>query len=127
MDHPAFSSGPSRLHIAGLPSGKPRDHTRAHIVHRGQNRKLVVVDQTREHLAAGDQLFRSVLRVALADLLDEFLVLGVAAAVGRRTMARAALDYARRQLAGWREVLEEDLFSLWREAAPAQAAAKLIA
>jgi glycosyltransferase involved in cell wall biosynthesis len=50
-----------------------------------------------------------------------------AAAVGRRAMARAALDYARRQLAGWREVLEEDLFSLWREAAARASAAELIA
>jgi glycosyltransferase involved in cell wall biosynthesis len=45
----------------------------------------------------------------------------------RAGMRRAALDYARRQLASWREVLEEDLFSLWREAAHAPAAAELIA
>lgn len=38
---------------------------------------------------------------------------------GRQTMASAALDYARRHLASWREVLDEDLFSLWREAASA--------
>jgi glycosyltransferase involved in cell wall biosynthesis len=50
-----------------------------------------------------------------------------AGAASRGSMARAALDYARRRLAGWREVLEEDLFSLWREAAPASAAAELIA
>jgi hypothetical protein len=45
----------------------------------------------------------------------------------RAYMRRAALDYARRKLAGWREVLEEDLFSLWREAAGLAAAAELIA
>jgi glycosyltransferase involved in cell wall biosynthesis len=39
----------------------------------------------------------------------------------RSGMRKAALDYARRTLAGWREVLEEDLFSLWREAADAGA------
>jgi len=43
----------------------------------------------------------------------------------RDSMRRAALDYSRRQLAGWREVLDEDLFSLWREAT--QAPAELIA
>jgi hypothetical protein len=48
-------------------------------------------------------------------------------AAARAGMRRAALDYARRQLASWREVLEEDLFSLWREAAHAPAAAELIA
>ena len=48
-------------------------------------------------------------------------------AEARAGMRRAALDYARRRLAGWREVLEEDLFSLWREAAHAPAAAELIA
>jgi glycosyltransferase involved in cell wall biosynthesis len=46
---------------------------------------------------------------------------------GRRTMTAAALDYARRQLASWREVLDEDLFSLWREAVQAPAHAELIA
>ena len=45
----------------------------------------------------------------------------------RDGMRRAALDYARRQLAGWREVLDEDLFSLWREAAQSPAPAELIA
>jgi glycosyltransferase involved in cell wall biosynthesis len=45
----------------------------------------------------------------------------------RDGMRRAALEYARRQLAGWREVLEEDLFSLWCEAAQAPAPAELIA
>jgi glycosyltransferase involved in cell wall biosynthesis len=45
----------------------------------------------------------------------------------RADMRRAALDYARRQLAGWREVLEEDLFSLWREAAHSPAAAEMVA
>jgi glycosyltransferase involved in cell wall biosynthesis len=39
----------------------------------------------------------------------------------RSGMRKAALDYARRKLAGWREVLQEDLFSLWREAADAGA------
>jgi hypothetical protein len=39
----------------------------------------------------------------------------------RSGMRKAALDYARRQLASWREVLREDLFSLWREAADAGA------
>jgi hypothetical protein len=42
-------------------------------------------------------------------------------------MRAAALDYARRELAGWAEVLEEDLFSLWREAAHGAQAAELIA
>jgi len=52
----------------------------------------------------------------------------IAEAAGARAgMRQAALDYARRQLAGWREVLEEDLFSLWREAVHAPAAAELIA
>jgi len=45
----------------------------------------------------------------------------------RDYMRRAALDYSRRQLAGWREVLDEDLFSLWREAAQESAATQLIA
>jgi glycosyltransferase involved in cell wall biosynthesis len=45
----------------------------------------------------------------------------------RQEMRLAALDYSHRQLAGWREVLDEDLFSLWREAAHASAPAKLIA
>jgi glycosyltransferase involved in cell wall biosynthesis len=40
----------------------------------------------------------------------------------RAGMRAAALDYAARQLAPWREVLDEDLFSLWREAAHAPAA-----
>jgi glycosyltransferase involved in cell wall biosynthesis len=48
-------------------------------------------------------------------------------AAARAGMRLAALDYARRRLAGWREVLEEDLFSLWREAVHAPAAAELIA
>jgi glycosyltransferase involved in cell wall biosynthesis len=42
-------------------------------------------------------------------------------------MRKAALAYARRKLAGWRTVLEEDLFSLWREAAEESAAPRLIA
>jgi glycosyltransferase involved in cell wall biosynthesis len=45
----------------------------------------------------------------------------------RDGMRCAALDYARRQLAGWGDVLKEDLFSLWREAAQAPAPAELIA
>ena len=45
----------------------------------------------------------------------------------RGGMRRAALDYSRRQLAGWRDVLDEDLFSLWREAAQTPAATELIA
>ena len=48
----------------------------------------------------------------------------------RRTLAAmrdAALDYARRELAGWAEVLEEDLFSLWRDATHGAVAAELIA
>jgi glycosyltransferase involved in cell wall biosynthesis len=51
------------------------------------------------------------------------------AACGRTlaAMRDAALDYARRELAGWAEVLEEDLFSLWREAAHSAQAAELIA
>ncbi len=39
----------------------------------------------------------------------------------RAGMRCAALDYSRRRLAGWREVLEEDLYMLWREAADASA------
>ena len=50
-----------------------------------------------------------------------------ACARSRDYMRAAALDYARRHLAGWREVLDEDLFSLWREAVSAPAAARLIA
>jgi len=50
-----------------------------------------------------------------------------ACADSRAGMRRAALDYARRRLAGWREVLEDDLFALWREASPASIAADLIA
>jgi len=42
-------------------------------------------------------------------------------------MRAAAVDYARRELAGWAEVLEDDLFSLWREAAQPAVAAELIA
>jgi glycosyltransferase involved in cell wall biosynthesis len=45
----------------------------------------------------------------------------------RAAMRAAALDYARRALAGWAQVLEEDLFSLWREAAQGAVAAELIA
>ena len=38
----------------------------------------------------------------------------------RRTMMRgAALDYAGRSLAGWGEVLAEDLYAVWREATEA--------
>jgi hypothetical protein len=50
-------------------------------------------------------------------------------ASGRKlaAMRKAALEYARRELAGWADVLEEDLFSLWREAAHREAAAELIA
>ncbi len=45
----------------------------------------------------------------------------------RAGMRAAALDYSRRCLAPWREVLDEDLFSLWREAAHAPVDAELIA
>ncbi|HEY1427583.1 MAG TPA: glycosyltransferase [Caulobacteraceae bacterium] len=45
----------------------------------------------------------------------------------RLAMRAAAVDYARRELAGWPEVLEDDLFSLWREAAQGAVAAELIA
>jgi glycosyltransferase involved in cell wall biosynthesis len=45
----------------------------------------------------------------------------------RSAMRAAALDYAGRELAGWAEVLEEDLFSLWREAADSVVRAELIA
>ena len=45
----------------------------------------------------------------------------------RFAMRAAAIDYAKRELAGWAEVLEEDLFSLWREAAQGALAAELIA
>jgi hypothetical protein len=34
-------------------------------------------------------------------------------------MRCAALDYSRRRLASWAEVLAEDLFSLWQPAAEA--------
>lgn len=52
-----------------------------------------------------------------------------AAACGktRLAMRAAAVDYARRELAGWAEVLEDDLFLLWREAAQGAIAAELIA
>ncbi len=46
---------------------------------------------------------------------------------GRAAMCRAALDYARRELASWRDVLAEDLYALWHEAAEASARAKLTA
>ena len=42
-------------------------------------------------------------------------------------MREAALDYARRELAGWAEVLEEDLFARWRDAAQGAMAEELIA
>jgi glycosyltransferase involved in cell wall biosynthesis len=42
-------------------------------------------------------------------------------------MRGAALDYAHRELAPWAQVLEEDLFALWREAEQGAAAAELIA
>ena len=45
----------------------------------------------------------------------------------RLAMRAAAVDYARRELAGWAEVLEDDLFLLWREAAQGAIAAELIA
>jgi glycosyltransferase involved in cell wall biosynthesis len=52
----------------------------------------------------------------------------VAASPSRRAMMRqAALCYAHRKLAPWRDVLDEDLFSLWREAAAEPAQAALIA
>lgn len=45
----------------------------------------------------------------------------------RAAMRMAALCYGRRKLATWREVLTDDLFSLWREAAHEAAPAELIA
>ena len=43
-------------------------------------------------------------------------------AEARSSMRSAALDYARKTLASWRDVLEQDLYTLWREAAtPARA------
>ena len=42
-------------------------------------------------------------------------------------MRTAALAYAQRELAPWAQVLEEDLFALWREAAQGAEAAELIA
>jgi glycosyltransferase involved in cell wall biosynthesis len=45
----------------------------------------------------------------------------------RAMMRMAALCYARRKLAPWRDVLDEDLYALWREAAAEPAAAELIA
>ncbi len=57
----------------------------------------------------------------------EALRITAASAQLRAGMRAAALDYSHRQLAPWREVLDEDLFSLWREAARPPAAAELIA
>jgi glycosyltransferase involved in cell wall biosynthesis len=57
----------------------------------------------------------------------EALRVTAASATVRDGMRRAALDYSHRCLAGWREVLDEDLFSLWCEAARAPAPAELIA
>jgi glycosyltransferase involved in cell wall biosynthesis len=48
-------------------------------------------------------------------------------AAGRAAMRAAALDYADRELASWRDVLEEDLLSAWRFAADAAALAELTA
>ncbi|HZZ88071.1 MAG TPA: glycosyltransferase [Caulobacteraceae bacterium] len=45
-----------------------------------------------------------------------------ASASARHLMRGAALDYSTRHLAPWRDVLDEDLFALWREAAHAPAA-----
>jgi glycosyltransferase involved in cell wall biosynthesis len=45
----------------------------------------------------------------------------------RAMMRMAALCYAKRRLAPWRDVLDEDLYALWREAAAEPAAAELIA
>lgn len=46
---------------------------------------------------------------------------------GRAAMRAAALDYAHRELASWREVLEQDLYPLWRDAADAAAESELTA
>jgi len=50
--------------------------------------------------------------------------LGVA---GRAAMRAAALDHAGRELASWRDVLEQDLYSLWRAAVDEAAEAELSA
>jgi len=50
-----------------------------------------------------------------------------ACAPSRAAMRAAALDYSRRCLAPWREVLDEDLYALWREASQAPGATELIA
>ena len=60
---------------------------------------------------------------AWAAALREVAQAGGALAV----MRGAALDYAHRELAPWAQVLEEDLFALWREAAQGAEAAELIA
>ncbi|HEY2710122.1 MAG TPA: glycosyltransferase [Caulobacteraceae bacterium] len=64
------------------------------------------------------------MKVVASGVDDWTVALREAAACGRTRegMRAAALDYSRRQLASWREVLDEDLFSLWREAAAAPAA-----
>jgi glycosyltransferase involved in cell wall biosynthesis len=49
---------------------------------------------------------------------------GVASRVAMRA---AALDYARRELASWRDVLEQDLYPLWRAAADEAVEAELTA
>ena len=48
-------------------------------------------------------------------------------AAARAAMRAAALEYARRELASWRDVLEQDLFPLWRAAADEAAETELTA
>ncbi|MFI4936110.1 MAG: glycosyltransferase, partial [Caulobacterales bacterium] len=48
-------------------------------------------------------------------------------ACGRKYMRAAALEYSRAHLASWRDVLAEDLYAVWREAAEAPVAAELTA
>ncbi len=48
-----------------------------------------------------------------------------ALARGRSAMRAAALDYSHRELASWGDVLEQDLYALWRAAADAAAQAEL--
>jgi glycosyltransferase involved in cell wall biosynthesis len=69
------------------------------------------------------------MRVVDGDAAAWATALREVAASGRalQQMRAAALDYARRSLAGWAEVLEEDLLLLWREAAHGAQAVELIA
>ena len=77
-----YNANQLRQNLAEASLPEPRDHARAHIVHGVHNRELVVVHQTREHRAPGDQLAGCVARVALADFPYECLVLGASGTAG---------------------------------------------